>query len=106
MSLNGTQGLVAADETVAQTLRRYGKPVVLVVNKGDTRIAQEQFDEFYRLGLAPQVLLSAEHGVGVGELCDALIELLFEDRGEDDGSGIHEVESLCSLPGKLTRRLS
>jgi GTP-binding protein len=74
--VDGKQGLVAADETVAETIRRYGKPTLLVVNKGDTRAAQEQFDEFYRLGLQPQILLSAEHGVGVGELRDALGEML------------------------------
>ena len=74
--VDGKDGLVAADETVAAALRRYGKPVLLVVNKADTRIAREQFPEFHRLGLEPQLLLSAEHGDGVGALRDALIELL------------------------------
>ena len=74
--VDGKEGLVAADENVTDALRRYGRPMLLVVNKGDTRIAREQFHEFHRLGLDPQVLLSAEHGVGVGELRDALVELL------------------------------
>ena len=74
--VDGKEGLVAADETVAGALRRYGKPAVLVVNKADTRAAREQFHEFHRLGLEPQLLLSAEHGDGVGQLRDALLELL------------------------------
>ncbi len=79
--VDGKQGLVPADETVAATLRRYGKLTLLAVNKADTRLAREQFHEFHRLGLEPQLLLSAEHGGGVGELRDALLELL-PDGGE------------------------
>ena len=74
--VDGKEGLVAADETVAATLRRYGRPTVLAVNKADTRLAREQFHEFHRLGLDPQLLLSAEHGGGVGDLRDALAEML------------------------------
>ena len=85
--VDGKEGLVAADETVAQTLRRYGRPTVLAVNKGDTRLARDQFHEFHRLGLDPQVLLSAEHGVGVGALSEALIDLLPEG-GEPVGGDL------------------
>ena len=74
--VDGKQGLVAADETVAAALRRYGRPTLLAVNKADTRLAREQFHEFHRLGLDPQLLLSAEHGDGVGDLREALAELL------------------------------
>ncbi len=74
--VDGKEGLVAADETVAAALRRYGKPTLLVVNKADTRAAREQFHEFHRLGLEPQLLLSAEHGRGIDALRDALLELL------------------------------
>jgi GTP-binding protein len=74
--VDGREGLVAADETVAGELRRYGKPALLAVNKADTRLAREQFPEFHRLGLEPQLLLSAEHGDGVGALREALLELL------------------------------
>jgi GTP-binding protein len=74
--VDGKQGLVPADETVAAAIRRYGRPTLLVVNKADTRLARDQFHEFHRLGLEPQLLLSAEHGDGVGELRDALLEML------------------------------
>jgi len=66
--VDGRDGLTTADERVWQELRPLGKPTVLVVNKGDTRDAQERFGEFYALGLEELVLVSAEHGVGTGDL--------------------------------------
>jgi GTP-binding protein len=74
--VDGKQGLVAADETVWQQLREYSKPSILVVNKADTRAAQEGYYEFYRLGFERQVLVSAEHALGIGELHDAIAEML------------------------------
>lgn len=74
--VDGRQGLVAADEQVWEHFRRRGKPAVVAVNKGDTREAQERFDEFYRLGIRSMVLVSAEHGTGMEGLHEALEELL------------------------------
>src|SRR5580692_8847962 len=70
--VDGREGLVSADEVVWERLRRTGKPALLVVNKGDTREARARFAEFYRLGIDRQLLVSAEHGLGVGELREAL----------------------------------
>ncbi|HTQ80044.1 MAG TPA: ribosome biogenesis GTPase Der [Thermoanaerobaculia bacterium] len=72
MVVDGKEGLVAADETVWGELRRAGKPAILVVNKGDTGEARRRFPEFYRLGIDPQLLVSAEHGGGVSELWEAI----------------------------------
>ncbi len=74
--VDGKEGLVAADERVWEDVRRRGKPTVLVVNKADTKAAQEQFGDFYRLGLEHQLLLSAEHGRGIEELCRLIAELV------------------------------
>jgi GTP-binding protein len=70
--VDGKQGLVSADEEVWSHFRRYGKPAVLVVNKGDTREARNRFPEFYSLGIDRQLLVSAEHGGGVEDLREAL----------------------------------
>ena len=80
--VDGKEGLTTADQRVWQEVRKSGKPAVLVVNKSDTRLAGEQFAEFYALGLDRQVLVSAEHGLGIGDLREALLELLPE--GEDE----------------------
>ena len=70
--VDGKQGLVSADEEVWSHFRRYNKPAVLVVNKADTRQARERFPEFFSLGIDRQILLSAEHGVGIEDLREAL----------------------------------
>ena len=70
--VDGREGLTAADRAVWDVLRGHGKPVVLVVNKGDTRAAQEGYGEFHALGVPEVVLLSAEHGTGVEELREAI----------------------------------
>jgi GTP-binding protein len=70
--VDGKQGLVAADEEVWSYFRRYGKPAVLVVNKGDTREARNRFPEFFSLGIDRQILVSAEHGGGIEDLREAL----------------------------------
>jgi GTP-binding protein len=70
--VDGKQGLVSADENVWDRLRRFHKPVILVVNKGDTNEARDRFSEFYSLGINQQLLISAEHGAGIGDLREAL----------------------------------
>ncbi len=74
--VDGREGLVAADERVWEEVRRTGKPTILVVNKSDTLAAQSQFDEFYQLAVGDQVLLSAEHGRGIEQLRQLVMEQL------------------------------
>jgi GTP-binding protein len=76
--VDGKQGLVSADEEVWSHFRRFGKPAILVVNKGDTRQARERFPEFYSLGIDEQILVSAEHGGGIEDLREALAHALPE----------------------------
>ncbi len=76
--VDGTAGLTSADEEVWSRFRRYGKPAILVVNKADTRAARERAPEFYALGIDRQLLLSAEHGLGIEDLREALAAALPE----------------------------
>jgi len=62
-------GLLPDDEAIAARLRRRGKRVVLVVNKVEGS-ADEAVGEFRRLGFDQVVSISAEHGLGVGDLLD------------------------------------
>lgn len=73
--VDGDQGLVPADEVVVERVRRLGKPWLLVVNKGDTRRAREGAGEFHRLG-AETILISAEHGLGMADLREAVLARL------------------------------
>jgi GTPase len=74
--VDGREGLVPADEQVAQAVRATNHPVVLAVNKSDDRRAGPGSLEFHALGFEPLVRLSAEHGEGVGDLLDVLVERL------------------------------
>lgn len=74
--VDGKDGLATADERVWDELRGLGKPTILVVNKGDTRAARDSQYEFCRLGITPQVLVSAEHNQGMPDLREAIVACL------------------------------
>ncbi|MEI7024569.1 ribosome biogenesis GTPase Der [Paenibacillus sp. y28] len=65
-------GITPADEEVGQMLYRAGKPVVLAVNKVDNLKRQEDIYEFYSLGFGDPVSLSGAHGLGIGDLLEAI----------------------------------
>lgn len=74
--VDGTVGILPEDREIAQVLRKSGKKVFLVINKVDSKQAQEHIDEFAVLGFAEQMQLSAEHGRGINGLLDAIIEAI------------------------------
>jgi GTPase len=74
--LDGREGVVPADEQVAQVIRQADKPVIVAVNKTDDRRAQTGLLEAYGLGFDTAFEISAEHGEGTGELLDAVVERL------------------------------
>jgi GTP-binding protein len=74
--VDGREGLVGGDETIAQELRQTSLPVVLAVNKTDDRRAQAGVTDFYQLGFEPVIEISAEHGQGVGDLLDQVVARL------------------------------
>ncbi len=66
-------GLTAGDEEVAQVLRRTAKPVLLAVNKAESRARRDDVVEFYALGLGELYPISALHGTGTGDLLDQVV---------------------------------
>jgi len=80
MVVDGREGLVSGDETIARELRATGRPVLLAINKTDDRRARHATMDFYSLGIDPVVEISAEHGQGVADLLDEIVQRL-EARG-------------------------
>jgi GTP-binding protein len=79
--VDGRAGLMPDDSAIAARLRRSGKQVIVAVNKieGNDDVAAE----FARLGF-DTLPLSAEHGLGVGDLLDeALARLPKVEVGEE-----------------------
>ncbi len=76
--LDGRVGVTAVDKEVAKQLRRSGKPVILVANKLDSAKAElsAPLAEGFELGMGELLTVSAEHGRGIGELMDVLLDKL------------------------------
>ena len=79
-------GVTASDQDVAAMLQKSGKPIVLCVNKCDTPgTPPVEFYEFYNLGLGDPIAVSLVHGMGTGDLLDAVFEYLpEEDESEEE----------------------
>ncbi|MCI5076653.1 ribosome biogenesis GTPase Der [Oricola sp.] len=73
-------GLTPDDRTFADILRKSGKPVVVVANKAEARCAEAGLYETYALGLGDPVGISAEHGLGLADLRDAVVAAVGEER--------------------------
>ncbi|MGE0023254.1 MAG: ribosome biogenesis GTPase Der [Hyphomicrobium sp.] len=74
--IDARDGVTATDQTFARTVRASGRPVVLIANKCEGRSSDEGFYEAFKLGLGEPVAISAEHGLGLGDLeRDALAAL-------------------------------
>ena len=72
--VDGKQGIVPADEEVANILRASGKPVVLVVNKIDSVNQEPNIYEFYNLGLGDPIGISAKNLMNLGDLLDDTVK--------------------------------
>jgi GTP-binding protein len=80
-------GQTAADEEVANVLRRANKPVIVAANKADNLPLWEEAYEFYALGVGPVFPVSAINGKGTGDLLDEIVASIPQksaEREEDD----------------------
>jgi GTP-binding protein len=84
-------GITEEDAQLARRLQRTTAPVLVVVNKVDSPQEEADVPLFHSLGLGDPIAVSAQHGRGVGELLDRLVDLL-PDREATEGEP-HEGES-------------
>jgi GTP-binding protein len=71
-------GATASDERVVELLRRAGKPVVLCANKVDGPAGEADASYLWALGLGEPRAVSALHGRGLGDMLDAVLDVLPE----------------------------
>jgi len=85
-------GLTAADQDVAAMLRKSRKPVVVAVNKVDNigELPTEAY-EFYNLGMGDFHPISSVHGLGIGDLLDAVFEHFPERTDEEQDDDVIKV---------------
>ncbi len=78
--VDATVGATDVDEAVVEILRRSGKPVVLVANKVDNMGTEADAAVLWSLGIGEPHPVSALHGRGSGDLLDAVLDALPEER--------------------------
>src|SRR5580658_10362397 len=88
--IDARAGLTPVDRHFAQWLRRQDKPVMLVANKAEGRMASSAILDAYELGLGDPVGVSAEHGDGIADLMGEIAarmppETPVEDADNDSG---------------------
>jgi GTP-binding protein len=74
--LDGKEGLMPADRDIARTLRKVHKPVFHVINKVDSKKREDALMEFFELGADKFYSVSAEHGLGIGDLLDDILSVI------------------------------
>jgi GTP-binding protein len=74
--VDARDGLTATDLEIADLLRRSTKPLVMAANKADNEARREAIVQFYELALGDPLPVSAQHGLGLADLMDHLVELL------------------------------
>jgi GTP-binding protein len=74
--VDGKDGVIGADEEIAEMLRETSKPVVLAVNKIDSPKRGSQATDFYRLGMGQPIPISAYHNLGIDRLLETALALL------------------------------
>ncbi len=114
--VDGREGLTNVDESVAELLRRSGKPLFVAVNKVDSEsvLSDIPLAEFHRLGFGEVHVVSAEHGRGVTDLLEAILDALAvpatappEDLPElPEPSGVPEEDGKAQPPHPAEIRLA
>ncbi|UCF66171.1 MAG: ribosome biogenesis GTPase Der [Acidobacteriota bacterium] len=85
--IDGRAGVTPLDEAIAEQLRGAGARVVIAVNKLDTAKLDDLAAEGWRLGLGEPLPVSAEHGLGIDTLLDAVLDRLPSGNTEAGAEG-------------------
>ena len=72
--VDAVDGVLSADEEIADLLRRSEVPVLLIANKVDVSAGALGVGELHALGIGAPVEISAHHGLGIGDLMDTIVE--------------------------------
>ncbi|TIX88444.1 ribosome biogenesis GTPase Der [Rhizobium sp. P44RR-XXIV] len=94
--VDAKMGLTHVDKTLGEMLRKRGRPVVLVANKSEARGSDSGFYDAYTLGLGEPCPISAEHGQGMMDLRDAIVEAIGHERAFPEADD--EAETNVSIP--------
>lgn len=90
--LDGKNGASPFDSDLIEILRNVNAPVFYIVNKIDGEAQEMNLYDFYSLGIDPLYPVSGEHGYGVPDFLDDLVESFPDETdGEDEDDDIINV---------------
>jgi GTP-binding protein len=98
--LDGVEGILPEDRDVAMILRKGEKPVFYAVNKVDSTKREESLFDFYELGMEKFYPMSAEHGRGVDDLLEDIVDAAKHIDTETENSGAVEGAVKIAFVGK------
>ena len=93
MVVDGRSELAGPDLELVRLLRKVNRPLFLAVNKMDSEKQTTLLDDFHRLGIREMFPISAEHGRGIDDLLDRVVEVLPAPTPTDDTEIIEESQS-------------
>src|SRR6185369_12385821 len=93
-------GITQLDQELAALLRSTGKRVLIAANKTDSAKQESESTEFFRFGFDDVFPISAEQGIGVGELLDRVMDSLEHETAEDSEDEGRPVELRLAIVGR------
>ena len=96
---DGKSGLNPLDREAVRLLHKEDKPVLFAVNKLDSRQRADNLYEFYALGIDPLFSISAEHGLGIPDLMDEVVQR-FPNAEESDEKTEEKAPLRISVVGR------
>ncbi len=86
--VDGQLGITRDDRQVAKMLYQSKKKIIVAVNKIDAKESLPDVSEFYRLGFGDPIAVSGVHGIGIGDVLDAMVKALPSDKEVEDYEGL------------------
>ena len=74
---DGRQGFTFEDETLLSKFRKLNKPLIIIINKVENKKIEDNFSyETHKLGALDQLLISAEHRIGISDVKSKITEII------------------------------
>ena len=90
--IDARAGVLPDDRAFSAILRRSEKPVILVANKMEGKPGEAGYYDAFSLGFGDPVPVSAEHGQGMADLHDAIVEAVGQDVAYPVAGDLEEVD--------------